>query len=823
MKYSIQEIAEVLGVRSNDLKNYQIDQLLTDSRSLTYPERTLFFALKTKNNDGHHFIQPLYKHGVRNFVIENNAQIPEGMDDANFIIVNSPLQALHALASHHRNKFSIPVIAITGSKGKTTIKEWLYLLLHDDYKIVRSPRSFNSQIGVPLSLWEINENTNLAIVEAGISTIGEMTPLQRIIKPTLGIFTNLDDEHAEGFESKEQKCEEKCLLLSQCDCVIYNADDKIINSTISLNCSVPQEIAWSLKDADKPLFISKVEYGEESTHVVYNFLGVNHEFNLPFTGRLDIQNALHCLAVMIYLHVPFGIIEERMAKLAKIATRLNVIEGCNNCLLISDSYTSDYNSLAPALDFMARRATHGRSTTVILSDVMNESFSDAVLYKNIAELLKTRQVDKFIGIGPDMVRHSNYFGVDAQFYDSTKEFLEKCSTSDFINEQILIKGTPAFNFTDIIDMFEAKQHETVLQVNLDTVANNFNFFRSKLKPETKIVCMVKAKGYGAGSYELAKTLQDRGAGYLAVAVLDEGVDLRKAGISMPIMVLNPMVMNYKALFSFNLEPEIFSIEMCKEIIKEAEKFGITNYPVHIKLDSGMHRLGFLKEQLPELVKLLQNQNAITPCSVFSHLATADCLDMDDYTMMQFKYFDECCEILQAGFKHHIMRHILNTAGILRFPDHQFDMVRLGIGLYGIKILNNGMEDALKPVSSLQTVIISIKDWNEETTIGYSRKGKLERKSRIATIPIGYADGLNRHLGRGNSKVYVNGTLCPIVGNICMDMCMIDVTEAQCKVGDNVEIFGENIPVSTLSDILDTIPYEILTSVSERVKRVYYRE
>lgn len=823
MKYSILEIAKILNIPTDGLIDCDIDQLLTDSRSLTYPERTLFFAIRTQSNDGVNFIPELYKHGVRNFVVETDSIIPEGMDNANILRVKSPIQALHSLARAHRAKFSIPVIGITGSKGKTTIKEWLYLLLHDDYRIVRSPRSYNSQIGVPLSIWEINENTELAIVEAGISQEGEMNALENIIRPTIGILTNIDNEHAEGFSSKQQKCKEKCELLNRCECVIYNADDTLINNTINQNCSVPEEIAWSSSDFHKPLVVSKVEKVGNTTHLTYNYLGVEKCITLPFTENLDLQNAVHCLAVMLYLHIPFDTIAQRMEKLAKIGTRLNVIEGCNNCLLIGDSYTSDYNSLPPALDFMARRSTEERTSTVILSDVMNEAYSYSTLYKNIADLLKTRKINRFIGIGPDMMKHSNYFGVNAQFYKSTQEFLECCSISDFVNEQILIKGAPQFHFEVIIETLEAKHHETVLEINLNDVASNFNFFRSKLRPETKIVCMVKAKGYGAGSIEVAKTVQDRGAGYLAVAVLDEGVDLRKAGITIPIMVLNPVVMNYHTLFSFHLEPEIFSIDMCKEIIREAEKYGVTDYPVHIKLDTGMHRLGFLKEQLPELVELLQHQNAIKPCSVFSHLATADCFDMDDYTNMQFKYFDECCAILQAGFEHHILRHILNTAGIIRFTDHQFDMVRLGIGLYGIKILNDGSEDGLRPVSSLHTFIISIKEWEAGTTIGYSRRGVLDRHSRIATIPIGYADGLNRHLGRGNAKVYVNGTYCTIVGNICMDVCMVDVTEANAEVGDSVEIFGEHIPVSTLSDTLDTIPYEVLTSISERVKRVYYRE
>ena len=461
--------------------------------------------------------------------------------------------------------------------------------------------------------------------------------------------------------------------------------------------------------------------------------------------------------------------------------------------------------------------------TVILSDVQHEAFAPAELYRLIAELMANKHITRFIGIGNELKDNQKYFDVNSQFFSNTEEFLREMSQSDFEDEIILVKGAPEFEFSQIIDMLEARQHQTVLQVNLDAVTNNYNFFRSKLLPDTKIVCMVKASGYGAGSDELAKTLQDRGAAYLAVAAHDEGADLRKAGITMPIMVLNPKVTNYKAMFAYNLEPEVFSIEECREIIKEAEKCGITNYPVHIKVETGMNRLGFLKEQLPELMNVLLSQDAIKPASIFSHLSVADEPLQDEYTMSQFKYFEECCNILQSGFKHHILRHILNTTGIVRFPEYQYDMVRVGIGLNGIATVNDGSEDELEPISALYSVIIAMKELPAGTTIGYGRKGVLKRDSRIATIPIGYADGFARCFSNGNANMWVNGTLCPTIGNVCMDVCMIDVTDADCKVGDSVEIFGKNIPVEALAEARGTIPYEILTSISNRVKRVYYRE
>lgn len=823
MSYTISRIADILKLPRPDFPLMEITTLLTDSRSLTEGSEALFFALRTRNNDGHRYLQSLYDRGVRNFVVEYIPQSLQTQDDCNILVVPDVTRALQTIAREHRLAFDVPVVGITGSRGKTTVKEWLYQLLQDDFNIVRSPRSYNSQIGVPLSIWEMNEDTELGIFEAGISRPQEMVSLQSMIHPNLGIITNIGDEHHEGFDSKCSKCEEKVALFRDCDCVIYNGDDKLICEVIESSGTTVKEIAWSRHDSDRPLFISNVSRDHDSTRIDYAYLHIDGNFVIPFTSDSDIENAIHCLAVMLYLGCPSDVIAQRMAKLVHVGTRLDVIEGVNGCSLIYDSYTSDLHSLSPALDFMNRRASSSQSRVVILSDVMHETADAADLYKKVAKLLHQNRIDRFVGIGADISKHSRYFDENALFFTSTDEFLSSMSASDFDNALILVKGASQFNFAGIIEAFEARQHETVLEVNLDALIHNFNTFRAKVKPETGIVCMLKASGYGAGSYELAKTLQSQGAAYIAVAAHDEGIELRQAGITMPIMVLNPKVVNYKALFSYNLEPEIYSFEMLHEIIHEAEKYGITDYPVHIKLDTGMHRLGFLEKDIPELVSVLVGQTAISPRSVFSHLATADCLDMDDYTEGQFEVFDRCCDMLQSGFNHHILRHILNSAGIARFPQHQCDMVRLGICLYGIPVLPGELHSNLRPVSSLHSVIISIKEWEAGTTIGYSRKGVLSRQSRIATIPIGYADGLNRHLGNGNASMFVNGHRCPTVGNICMDACMIDVTDVACEVGDSVEIFGDNISVIELSDKLGTIPYEVLTSISTRVKRVYYRE
>ena len=497
----------------------------------------------------------------------------------------------------------------------------------------------------------------------------------------------------------------------------------------------------------------------------------------------------------------------------------------DDCTVIVDSYTSDYNSLTPALNFMTRRAGN-RPCTVILSDLDTESYSGDELYIRVSELLKTKRVNRLIGIGKEMCRYSHYFeGMPfARFFNDTQEFITDFAKGDFEDETVLIKGDPSFGFSQIIDLLEAKQHITVMEVDLNALAHNFKFFKSLIKPGTKTVGMVKASGYGAGSYEIAKTLQDCGCDYLAVAVHDEGVELRKAGITtMPIIVLNPNGINYKAMFQYRLEPELYSLEMARELIKEGKKYGVQRFPVHIKIDSGMHRLGFTREQLPELINLLKEQDIIKPSSAFTHLSVADESNQDAYTQAQFDYFDSCSEQLQQAFDHYIMRHVLNTSGIVRFPERQYDMVRIGIGLYGIRTLFDGSEDTLKPVSALRSIIISIKEWPAGTTIGYGRHGLLERDSRIATVTIGYADGFDRHFGNGAVSMWVNGTLCPTVGNVCMDAVMIDVTDVACKVGDTVEIFGEHVPIEQLSEARDTIPYEILTSVAPRVKRVYYRE
>ena len=821
MSNSIEEITSVIGAKRIGNHPAHIDWILTDSRSLCFPEETLFFALKTKRNDGHKYIADLYERGVRNFVVGTLTTEPESYPDANFLVVGSPLKALQRLASRHREQFQVPVVGITGSNGKTIVKEWLYQILSPERIITRSPRSYNSQIGVPLSVWMMNEHTELGIFEAGISEMGEMEALKPIIQPTIGVLTNIGGAHQENFTSLQDKCMEKLQLFKDCDVIVYNGDNELISSCVSKSLFTAREIAWSTKDNERPLFIESIQKDDTGTTIKYRYLGFFKEYRIPFIDDASIENSLHCLAVALYLMVSPEDIAERMLHLEPIAMRLEVKEGKNGCILINDSYNSDFASLDIALDFMARRTEDKeRKRTLILSDILETGQSGKLLYRQVAELVHSRGVNRIIGVGEEISASASRFEIEKNFFRSTSELIESGILSTLKNEVVLIKGARMFHFDQITDLLELKVHETILEINLNALTDNLNFYRNKLKPETKMVCMVKASAYGAGSFEIAKTLEDHRVDYLAVAVADEGADLRKAGIGSSIIIMNPEVTAFKTMFDYRLEPEVYSFHLLEELIKAAEREGATNCPIHIKIDTGMHRLGFDPADMPRLIERLKRQSAVIPRSVFSHLVGSDAERFDAFTRHQIETFEQAAAELQAGFSHKILRHICNTAGIQRYPGAQFDMVRLGIGLYGIDPFTNQM---LHNVTTLKTTILQIHDVPADETVGYSRKGVLNRNSRIAALPIGYADGLNRHLGNGKGYCLVNGQKAPYVGNICMDVCMIDVTDIDCKEGDKAIIFGDELPVTVLSDILDTIPYEILTSVSERVKRVYYQD
>lgn len=832
MPYEIGKIAQIIGARRLGDSTQQITWLLTDSRSLTTnPEQTLFFALQTARNNGARFIPQLYDRGVRNFVLneEGLSKLDTALlKDANLLIVNHPLQALQILAEYHRHRFHCPVVGITGSNGKTVAKEWLYQLLSKGgHKVVRSPRSYNSQVGVPLSVWGLDEDTEVGIFEAGISKPGEMDALADIIKPTIGVLTNIGGAHQENFTNMRQKCLEKLKLFRESDVIIFNADDELINSCVQETILPTRQMAWSRKDPEALLYINEIEKGEQSTKVKFTYL---HDFmagfNLPFIDDASIENSLHCLAVYLYLlrEIPEGLLKGLEA-LEPVAMRLEVKEGKDGCLLINDSYNSDLGSLDIALDFLGRRSeSHQLKRTLILSDMLETGWSSSTLYKKVAKLAETYAVERMVGVGHEISKAASCFEKikESQFYENTAELLDAINHHqlELRNEIILIKGARKFGFDALTELLEKKVHETILEVNLGAMIANLNHYRSFLKPETKMVCMVKASAYGAGSYEVAKTLQEHRVDYLAVAVADEGSELRKAGITANILIMNPELTAFKTMFDYHLEPEVYSFHLLDELVKAAEKEGVTNFPIHIKLDTGMHRLGFLPEEIPTLIARLKAQNAVMPRSVFSHFVGSDSPQFDAFTRRQIAVFEKASSELQAAFPHKILRHICNTAGIERFPEAQYDMVRLGLGLYGINPINNG---TLHNISTLKTTILQIHEVPADETVGYSRRGELKRTSRIAAIPIGYADGLNRHLGRGNAYCLVNGQKAKYVGNICMDVCMIDVTDIDCKEGDQVEIFGDHLPVHVLSDALDTIPYEVLTGISNRVKRVYYQD
>lgn len=822
MKYSILKIASILGIKNQNLAEGEISVLLTDSRKLSLPQETLFFAIETKQNDAHKFVSDLYGSGVRHFVVTKIFPEWKTLTGANFLKVNNTLHALQKLAAYHRKQFSIPVIGITGSNGKTIVKEWLYQLLEEDYNIARSPRSYNSQTGVPLSVWEMTENTTLAIFEAGISQPDEMKYLEPVIRPTIGVFTKLGEAHQENFSSQQQKCMEKMELFVNSNVFIYEEDNKIINQSADRMVLSQKSFCWSRKDPDAPLYIRKTEKNGNKTTIHYSFLNFEYSVSIPFTDEASLENAISCLAVMLYLNVKPGTISERMMKLEPVAMRLDVRQGKNNCTIINDTYNSDINSIKIALDFQQqRKVEQSLKKTLIISDILQTGLLPKSLYKHVAELVQQSGIEKLIGIGHDICENGEVFTVrEKHFFRSTEDFIRSDTWKEFENELILLKGARRYHFEQINELLEQRIHETVLEVDLDALVHNFNFYKSKISPQTKLICMVKANGYGAGAVEIAKTLQYHRCAYFAVAVAEEGIELRKEGISTPIIVLNPEVNGFEELFSKDLEPEVYNFRILDAFIREAERRGITNYPIHVKIDTGMHRLGFLPARIPELLERLKSQKGLKVKSVFSHLAASESWMFDSFTQEQIDIIDAAHREIEEKLGYPVWKHILNSAGIERFINAQWDMVRLGIGLYGVSA--SGL-NGLKNVSTLKTTILQIQEIPNRETVGYGRKEALDRDAKIATIRIGYADGLDRKSGNRKGKVWINGKYAPIVGNVCMDLCMVDITGIDAKEGDPVIVFGGNLPVLEVAESIDTIPYEILTSISPRVKRVYVKE
>lgn len=819
-RYSIDQLAKMSNadLRSGSTFCNTVSYLLYDSRKLSHPQETLFVALKTSRNDGHKYISSLYTLGVRNFLVET---IPDEIhfEEANFLIVKNSLKALQEIATNHRSKFSFPIIGITGSNGKTIVKEWLYSLLRPDYNIARSPKSFNSQLGAALSLWNFGLDHNLGIIEAGISHPEEMAILQKMIRPTSGIFTNIGSAHAENFSSQTEKINEKLVLFKDVDLLIYCADNTIIAEQIHKNFS-GKTFSWGFNEpADL-----HVNTSLDKKVFVLTFSGQTISLKMPFSDQASIENCLHCVAWMIANDCNISTISDRIQKLDAPEMRLQILQGRNNCTIINDAWIVDVDSLQLALQLLTQQPKNLKRT-VILSDILESGMNADRLYHQVAEILNLHQIKKLIGVGEIIGEKMKAFNGEKFFFPSTEALMNTFPVLPFQNEAILLKGARIFEFEKVASALQLKTHETVLEINLSNLIHNLNYYRSKLPPNVKLMAMVKAFSYGSGSVEVANVLQFSGADYLAVAYADEGLELRRAGINLPIMVMSPEAESIIPMIENRLEPEIYSFKVLHQFlhaIKVRNGFDSEELRIHLKLDTGMHRLGFEKKDLPELIELLNQHDQVGVSSVFSHLAASGEAQHDDFTKSQIEKFKQYADQIEKGTKKTFLKHILNSGGITRHPEAAFDMVRLGIGMYGIGELHE--QAKLETVGKLSTMISQIRTVEEGESVGYSRKAVMKVTSRIATIPIGYADGFSRKLGHGNFEVKIHGIKAPTVGSICMDMCMIDVTHIpQASEGDKVVIFENAQDIRSMAETLETIPYEVLTNISPRVKRVYFQE
>ncbi len=825
MGYSIQEIAEITKgklIHTSSATGIAdvVEHLLIDSRKIIYPESSVFIAIKGDRNDGHKYIQDVYDAGVRNFIVENINTSSLQNNDVNIIHVKNGLHALQQIAKYHRKQFQYPVIGITGSNGKTIVKEWLYQLLKDDLNIVRNPKSFNSQVGVPLSVWQMNEQHQLGIFEAGISQTDEMEKLQHIIHPSVGILTNIGSAHDEGFISRKEKLQEKLKLFTESDLLIYCCDQNEVDETIASFSKLHTHLktfSWSKNNSQANANFD-IDIKKSTTIISLRKGAQIVSVNIPFTDEASIANACTCFAFLISINRVSTDILKRFEELQPIEMRLQLKEGINNCVIINDSYNADINALQIALDFLDQQSS-GYTKTVILSDILQTGLSSEELYSQVAKILKQKGIQRIIAIGKQISKQKKIFDSNTQYFETTQAFIESFKSLDFSQQIILLKGARQFQFEKISALLEKKVHETVFEINLNALVNNLNVYRSKLKPGVKVMGMVKAFSYGAGSYEIAKVLEFNRIDYLAVAYADEGVTLRKAGIKLPIMVMNPETTSFEQILQNNLEPEIYNFFILDHLIKTCNGEKVS---IHIEVDCGMNRLGFDEMEVEQLIACIKQNPNIRLRSVFAHLAASEEKKHDEFTHEQISKFKRISEKVATAFDYPVLKHILNSSGVVRFPEAQFDMVRLGIGLYGVDP-SAKIQKQLQQIGTLKTVISQLREIKNYETVGYSRKGKVIVDSKIATVAIGYADGLNRRLGNGKGFMLVNGKHAQIIGSICMDMTMLDVTNIDCKEGDEVIVFGKEIDINDVADKVGTIPYEILTSVSQRVKRVYYYE
>lgn len=819
MNLSIDNIEKILHAkRVGDSIKGIIDTISIDSRSLQNNKNTLFFALVGPNNDAHIYILSLIEKGVQHFVVSH---IPEGLSDkATFFVVENTQDALQQFAAHHRSHYKFPVIGLTGSNGKTIVKEWLNFLLSPDFNIIRSPKSYNSQVGVPLSVISINDKHNLGIFEAGISKMNEMEKLEVIIRPTIGIITNIGSAHNEGFEDLEKKIKEKLKLFKHSKLIIYqkNKDIDIFLSSIP-TLEARGLFSWSYSDETADVYVVK-KVIEDKTILKIRYSRDNFEIQIPFLDEASVENAITCLMVLLSFKYDKTTIQNRMKWLYPIEMRLKVKNGINNTTLIDDSYSSDFQSLKIALDFLESQKQY-QNKTVIISDIFQSGLSNEELYSKVSQLITSNKINRVIGIGETISEFKHQF-TNCVSFKNTADFFLNLNYLNFNNETILIKGARHFQFEEIVAALEEKTHETVLEINLNAISHNLSFYKSKLKPSTKMMVMVKAFGYGSGGFEIAKLLEHHKVDYLGVAFADEGISLKNAGILLPIMVLNPEITSFSSIIQHKLEPEIYSLKGLNAFLQLAEHRKLKHFPIHIKLDTGMHRLGFEEENLAELIAILKNNKFVIVKSILSHMATSDDLKYQEFAYSQIALFEKLSSKLMTELQIKPIRHILNTSGISNFPQAQYDMVRLGIGLYGVS--NDAEEQKyLENVGTLKSIISQIRTIQAGESVGYGRRFIADKPTRIATIPIGYADGISRHWGNGVGFVTINNQKATIVGSICMDMLMVNISEINCKEGDSVIIFGESPTVSFMANQLKTIPYEILTSISQRVKRVFYRE
>jgi len=819
MIYKVSDIVNIIEAEFIGASNDDISNILIDSRNIISSPNTLFFALSGKNHDGHDYIEELYNRGIRNFVVERLPQDEKRMPETNFLIVKNTLKALQQLAAFHRKKYKYPVVGITGSNGKTIVKEWLFHVLQGKKHIVRNPKSYNSQVGVPLSVLLMDEFFNLAIFEAGISLPGEMEKLERIIKPNIGLITNIGESHQENFKDYQEKAKEKLKLFANSDILVYSKDEELISSLIKTDEKLQKKqiYSWSRnKGAD---LLVKTKAGDHKSHIEYQSKKYDGSVSIPFTDEASVEDAIHTLAVICAMNFNPSDYQSKFESLPPVAMRMELKKGINNCSVINDSYNSDLNSLEIALNYLDQQNQHQKKT-LILSDILQSGKDLKILYSEVSSLMKKFKIDRLIGIGESITSQSDQFKIVKEFYKNTESFLSEFKKDNYQSEAILLKGSRYFQFERISSLLEEKAHRTVLEINLNALIHNLNYFRSKLEPETKVMVMVKALSYGSGTFEIANILQHQRVDYLGVAFADEGVALREAGIKTPIIVMNPEQNSFDLMLKHKLEPEIYNFRILEQFKTSVDKLNFKDFPIHIKIDTGMNRLGFAKNEIPKLIEDLKTYKNLQISTIFSHLAGSDDQSHDNFTIQQIQLFNKLSLEITSNFSYPIVRHIANSAAIERFPESQFDMVRLGIGLYGVSATN---QNQLETVSTLKSTVIQIKQVSKNETIGYNRMGKANEDMTIAIVPVGYADGLNRKLSNGKGKLYINGFFVPIVGNVCMDMCMVDITGCNIHEGDEVIVFGKEQSVIDLANIIETIPYEIFTSVSSRVKRIYFQE